>query len=269
MNNEVKMVVCDLDGTLLYNTKTITERSKKAIRELREQGILFGICSGRPAGALRHLLEYWGIENDVDFVLGFNGGQYFEPGSEPVVCGKMVDGSVMKDLEKSFGSKNIAFAEYSDKAIETTKKNFLTQAMANRNRIGLEEVKPVQLQKPSLKMMAVGMPWTISSYLKSDEPKKLSGKCRMFQSGPFLIEIVHPELNKLEGVRYAANKHGISLDEVVTFGNDNNDAEMLEGTIGVAMKNALPSIKEKASFVTDSNLNDGVAKFIEKEILSR
>ena len=43
MDKPVKMVVCDLDGTLLYNTKKITERTKKAIRAIRRQGILFGV----------------------------------------------------------------------------------------------------------------------------------------------------------------------------------------------------------------------------------
>ncbi|MCF0246315.1 MAG: HAD hydrolase family protein, partial [Ileibacterium sp.] len=55
----------------------------------------------------------------------------------------------------------------------------------------------------------------------------------------------------------------------MTFGNDNNDKEMLEGCVGVAMGNALPEIKEAARYVTGSNREDGVARFLEKHVLQK
>lgn len=139
--------------------------------------------------------------------------------------------------------------------------------MAARNELGKKQVSQKELEKSTLKLMAVGWPWTLNRWLKSGNKNQLK-EARVFQSGPFLLEFVHKDLSKLEGVKKAAEKYGASLDEVVTFGNDNNDLEMLAGTQGVAMANALPAIKAAAPYLTLSNRQDGVADFIEKYILT-
>lgn len=267
MENTVKMVVCDLDGTLLYNTKKITEYTKQTIRELRENGILFGICSGRSAIALQHMVKVWGIEKDVDFILGFNGGMYCDPKSgHTEECLKLSKDDIPA-IERSFHGFPFTFAEYEGKEMQATARNALTGQMARRNQLGFRKVKGSELYRDTCKYMAVAMPWVIDRYLESGRQDDVKG-CRMFRSGPFLLEIIHPDLSKLTGVKNAAGKFNIQLDEIVSFGNDNNDLEMLSGTIGVAMKNALPVIKDASKYVTEySNKEDGVAKFIQEEIL--
>lgn len=267
MDNKVKMVVCDLDGTLLYSTKKITDYTKQTIRELRAQGILFGVCSGRSAIALRRLVKYWGIEKDVDFILGFNGGMYCDPASGKMEEWLKLDKDAIPAIERSFHGYPVAFAEYEGNEILATCKNPLTWQMARRNKMGFHLCDKESLYRNTSKYMAVGMPWVIDRYLKSGRRSRLRG-CRMFRSGPFLLEIVHPGLSKLEGVRRTAQKYGVELDEIVSFGNDNNDLEMIEGTIGVAMKNGLPEVRRAARYVTEqNNRQDGVARFIHKEIL--
>ena len=266
MEKPVKMVVCDLDGTLLRDPGHITGRTKKAIRALRKKGILFGICSGRSTVALKKKVKTWGIENDVDFVLGFNGAMYWDPKTGQTEAGYELAAKDIPQIVSSCKNFPFSFAEYEEGKMISTKKSFLTDRMAARNELKFEEVSAKELEKPAYKFMAVGMPWTVSKYLKSGRANRLKN-VRVFRSGPFLLEFVNEKLSKLEGVRMVADKYGIALDEVVSFGNDNNDLEMLEGTTGVAMSNALDSVKKVSTYVTSSNLKDGVAEFIEKNIL--
>ncbi len=262
----VKMIVCDLDGTLLYNTKKITDRNIRAIRAARKQGIKFGICSGRSAVALKTMLKVWGIDKDVDFVIGFNGAMVMDPQTGKIEETFWMRPDDIEPLIESLENSGLTLAEYHGDTLYATKDNLLVRQMARRNKLNFEVVSEKQLLRDSLKFMAVGMPWSISRYLDSDKPAKLK-TARVFRSGPFLLEFVHPELSKLQGVKTMCERYGFSTDEAVSFGNDNNDLEMLAGTIGVAMANALPKVKEAASYVTASNRKDGVAVFLEKYVL--
>lgn len=267
MSQQVKMVVCDLDGTLLFDPKRITKRTKKTIRQLRKQGILFGICSGRSALALQQKVKTWGIENDVDFVLGFNGAMFWDPKTGVVESRLELKPEDIQPIMDACQGYQFAFGEYQGNDMIVTAINFLTKAMGGRNELGMKQVTPQELIRPALKFMAVGMPWTLNRWWKSDRKETLTS-ARVFRSGPFLFEFVNRDLSKLEGIKTVCQKYGVQLDEVVTFGNDNNDVEMITGTIGVAMSNANQAVKEVSSYITTSNFTDGVAKFIEANILN-
>ena len=77
--NDIKLVVCDIDGTLT-RTGTITpsEYTLDIIKKLHDRGIAFGLGSGRDAGQLRHLYEEWGLPFEFDVCIGLNGSEYFD-----------------------------------------------------------------------------------------------------------------------------------------------------------------------------------------------
>ncbi|MEY8380371.1 Cof-type HAD-IIB family hydrolase [Ileibacterium valens] len=265
---KIRMVVCDLDGTLLYRPSSLSENAKEIIRKIRKQGILFGICSGRPIDGLRNMLPVWGIENDVDFVLGFNGGAIYYPKTQKTDSWLNLKQDQIKEVMDTFNGYSVIFAEYKGEEILADRTNFLVSQMAKRNRLKLKVVSRKDLEQDTLKLMAVGMPWTISRYLKNHH-NDLTRGYRFFQSGPFLIEIISSQLSKLEGVLKVADEMKIRPDEILSFGNDNNDLEMLEGTIGVAVSNALGQVKEKAKYIAQSNSKDGVAQFLRDNLLKR
>lgn len=260
----IRMVVCDLDGTLLYRPGRLSERARKDIRRLREKGILFGVCSGRSAYGLKNMLKVWGIENDVDFVLGFNGGMLYDLDRDEMKTWLELPADVIPEIMKSFKGMKVAFGEYEGNEMLCTADNPVVRQFARRSRLDFKKVPAEELIRPTSKFMAIGLPWVLSTYLNEHVASR---DWRMFRSGPFLIEFVHPKLSKLEGVRRIAQDHGLSLDEVLSFGNDNNDLEMLSGTIGVAMKSGLDSVKEAAAFEARPCSEDGVAVFLEEHLL--
>lgn len=88
-------------------------------------------------------------------------------------------------------------------------------------------------------------------------------------SVPQLVEIAHADAGKANGIRFLAKRCGISLEQVMACGNADNDAEMLrDAGMGVAVANAMESCLAAADDITDSNDEDGVAKAVERFVLS-
>ena len=78
MNKVIRLVACDLDETLLCMDRTITERNKAAIRELRKRGIHFVPCSGRGYASIDVTLKELGLYDEQDeYVISFNGGAHY------------------------------------------------------------------------------------------------------------------------------------------------------------------------------------------------
>ena len=75
MTNRTKLVICDADRTLANKERMLTERTKRMISRLGEQGILFGIASGRPVADSLHMCEKWGLPEQPDVMIGYNGSE--------------------------------------------------------------------------------------------------------------------------------------------------------------------------------------------------
>jgi len=100
-------------------------------------------------------------------------------------------------------------------------------------------------------------------------PAEVKEKYTVLKSAPYFLEILDKRVNKGTGVKSLADALGIKPEEIMTLGDQENDIAMLEyAGLGVAMENAIPSVKEVANFVTKSNLEDGVAYAIEKFVLN-
>lgn len=81
-------------------------------------------------------------------------------------------------------------------------------------------------------------------------------------------DIIQPDIHKANGLKELGDILGIKLSEMCAFGDGGNDLEMLrEVGDGVAMKKAVPALLEVANHVTDTNDEEGVLNYIEKNIL--
>ena len=100
-------------------------------------------------------------------------------------------------------------------------------------------------------------------------PQEVKEKYTVLKSAPYFLEILDKRVNKGTGVKSLADVLGIKPEEIMAIGDQENDIAMIEyAGVGVAMDNAIPSVKEVANFVTKSNLEDGVAFAIEKYVLN-
>ena len=103
----------------------------------------------------------------------------------------------------------------------------------------------------------------ITYYAKRD----LSDRYWVGLTSPRWLEIMIPNVTKATGLERVAQKSGISLQDMMAFGDGENDIEMLkEVGLGIAMENAFAHVKEIADDVTSSNEEDGIAVAIKKYI---
>jgi len=85
------------------------------------------------------------------------------------------------------------------------------------------------------------------------------------KSTPYFCEISHKDARKSCAVEFLCEKWGIKKEEVLTIGDQNNDIELLKsGGIKIAMGNATPELKECADYITDTVVNDGFVKAVNK-----
>jgi Cof subfamily protein (haloacid dehalogenase superfamily) len=99
--------------------------------------------------------------------------------------------------------------------------------------------------------------------------KALKGRADILHASISLVEVMPKGVTKVTGIRKLAESMGIPMDEILAFGDFNNDAEMLAAVgLGIAVKNASPRAKAAADLVIGSVEEHGPARFL-KELLDR
>lgn len=266
---DYKMIVTDLDDTLLTSDKKISIRDLEAIKKAQEKGIKFVLCSGRPTFAMRDLAEEIEAKKYESYILSFNGSiitycktnkNIFEESL------KKEDLHLMYDFAKKYNTHILTYiddeiiseteSEYIDVEVQLTKmphkivKNF-------KEYINCGAVKCMLLAEPT--------------YLKEVEKKlkkEYGDKYSIAISKPFFLEVTKLGIDKGVAIKKLAEKLEIKIDEVIAVGDSFNDLPMLKvAGLSVAVENANEEIKNQVDFITKSNNDGGMAYLIEKFIL--
>jgi len=248
----IKMIVTDLDGTLLRRNETVSEYTLDVIRRVRGQGIL---CAFATARSLESSQEYREILNpDGDIVTG--GCLVYA--QEQLLC-------------------NYALPVVRTKAL-------LTELCSNPavTRVAARSMGSAYSNKPEKNRTCVdyrsGLPeGLLHASCRTDDSefiRLLAARYPEFSfihfSGSDFYDINPKEATKLNGVKVLARHFNISMTEVAAFGDDNNDIGMLrECGVSVAMGNAIEACHAVANYTCSDCDEDGVAKWLEDYILRR
>ena len=100
--NHIKLVLVDIDGTLLNDNGIVTPKTIAAIQKLKEKHILFGIATGRTPYAVKHLIKDWKIDEYVDIIMGFNGGCYLDMRTQNMSSCYLLDGKYIPMIFNEF-----------------------------------------------------------------------------------------------------------------------------------------------------------------------
>lgn len=268
----VTLVATDLDGTLLNSEKKVTEATKEAIRQLKNHGILFGVVSGRPVESGLILAKDWGLEDSISFLVGMNGGVIYDVRRDQKDTYSIMNGDLIWQIIEHY--KDMPDLHFEAMVGNKRYTSFSTpETLANAKLYGEEEIivdlKDFLHHNNVNKLIIRSKP---EDQAKVDEIAKtihLPG-ITSFSTSDILYEFVQPDINKGFGVQKICDHFGLNLKNIVAFGDENNDAEMLSlaGT-GVAMQNALPGIKAIADVVSPyTNDEDALAHYINEVILA-
>lgn len=268
--NQITLIATDLDGTFLNSKKEVSEINRKAIQQLKYKGILFGIASGRPIDTIRPMIADWGIEKDVSFILGMNGGTLYDLRRRDKEDYHLISGAVVLEAIDFFADLDVQFqvligpTRYVNKSDE--------DSLRHAELFGEVEIA-VDLHE-FLKNRDINK---LIIRFKLEDRELIEERAKLFHDdrvvGFFtaddLYEYVDPNINKGFGIKKLAKHYGVPLSSIMAFGDAPNDKEMVElvGT-GVCMANGSEETKSVANYVTElTNDESAVGHFINSHIL--
>jgi hypothetical protein len=263
----VKLLIADVDGTLVTRQKTLTGRTCEAVERLRTAGVRFTITSGRPPRGMAMLVAPLELTAPV---AAFNGGVYVKPDLTTVLAQRPIPSPVAR------AAVNYLLAAGLDVWVYRGVDWFITNPEAPRV---AREIHNVQFDPTviddvhdvldvPLKIVGVSEDGARLVRAEAELGARLGPDASAVRSHPAYLDITHPEANKGMVVREAARLLGISVDEVATIGDMPNDLPMLSiAGVSIAMGNAGPEVKRAARHVTTSNDEEGFANAVESFIL--
>lgn len=268
---KIKLILCDLDGTLLNDEKTISQHTIDIIQKAREQGIAFGLATGRSLYAVDVLLDEWQIREQCDVLMGFNGAQIIMPHLGINELNDPIKGSACIDIIHHFEDLPINFSVYDKRILHTYRKDDLGRDLAKGNRFTEQLMTDLEtfFQREFPKLVIMCHPEDMPAVIERSKTLQ-SPDFHCFKTTPSLFEYTNPKVCKSAGIKRICDILNISMDEVCVFGDAQNDHDMLQHAgLGVCMINGDDATKALSDDITDlDNNHDGVADYIEKHFLA-
>ena len=262
----MKIIMFDMDGTLLNEHSDISEYTKGVLKKVHEAGVKLGIATGRPVSTIEKKLKNWGMEDIVTLVVGMNGSHikdletgYFKQLSYMPSEGIDEVFQLFSDMpcEMSISDEeNLYMKEYTFFANWITDNDYLQFVQTD-----FSKERKQEWAKLCVLSMPEGMPALVErlqQFKRTDMVGNVASK--------YSLEFTHSDINKGASIKKLCDGLGISMDEVMAFGDANNDLRMLEAVgYPVAMINGTKEVKEVAKDITKyTNAENGVARYIEE-----
>lgn len=266
----VKAIMCDVDGTLLTSEQIVSPVTVQAIRKVREQGILFGLSTGRDVASVKKLLQIWGIAGLVDIIVGTGGAEIYDFVLDRSIQAFPLEGDLIKEIISHFADMDVNFAIPHEGILFAPKDDRYIRELAEADRVDYQVVDyDVFLSEPRAKMMIICDPDYMDQVVKRAETfSNEQYKSASLITASTLYEYMDPRVSKTYGLTRALALHDLTLAELLTFGDADNDYDMtLNAGIGVAMANGSELTKSAADYITDDHNHDGIAHFINQYIL--
>lgn len=267
-NYMIKLIAIDIDGTLVNSKRELTPRVKQAIQTASQAGIRVVLCTGRPLPGVVDLLNELNLVSDHDFVITYNGSLVQRTGDGATLAGYTLGYDTLQLMDEYSKKYNVHYHAIDTQAIHVFSEDIPKYSQHESNLVHmpiqqhkLEDISP---DREFIKMMFIDEAPQLDQ-LTAHRPAELYDHYNIVRSAEFYLEVLHKQASKGRAVAQLASILNLSGDEVMCIGDHENDLDMIEfAGVGVAMGNAIPEVKNIATFITTSNDEDGVAVAIEK-----
>lgn len=265
-----KMIVLDLDDTLLRDDHSISEVTKQALMDAQNLGVKVVLASGRPTFGMKQIAEELKLAEFGSYLISFNGGKIYNCRNYEELFSSTISPESVRSLYEISRRENVYIHTYIGDAIITDTENEYTTIESEITGLPIKRVNnfPDVINEPVVKVLMCDEPERLKGIeLKLQE--ELKEEFSVMRSKPFFLEFTERDVTKGTSLQYLIQTWGIKREEVIAIGDSYNDVEMIKfAGLGVAMGNAPDDIKDLADYVTDTNMNDGVAKVVEKFIIN-
>ena len=259
MNHAVKMIVTDLDGTLLRTDKSISEQTRQTLSRCRKEGIKVVYATGR-GGSVKSI-----VSNEFfDGRISMNGA--IAKDNDTIIYNRLIPNQISRPVLMACNQKGINVTSeisgmhYSNFVVTdfwplTT--NFKIVDFSHHE-IDAEKIYTPNPTDEEISFIERMLPDDLYFVATSD----------MTANRGVLGQIMHKDATKAKAIAALAQHWGILQSEIVAFGDDFNDIDMLSyAGIGVAMKNAVDEVKAVSDFICLSNDEDGLALWVRENVL--
>lgn len=258
-----KMLVLDVDGTLLNDEKEISKRTLTTLLKVQQMGVRIMLASGRPTYGLLPLAKKLELGTYNGYILSYNGGQVINASNGEVVFERRINPEHITYLEKKAEKNGFSILTYNGDTVVTNNPNdphVQAEAALNGMKVEHQEFFSAAIDYPPCKCMLVSDDEEALVGLENHWKRRLNGVLDVFRSEPYFLEVVGSRVDKANTLGVIMEMEGIKTDEIVVFGDGVADVTMLQlADLGIAMGNAPDSVKRCADYVTLSNNEDGVA----------
>ncbi len=265
-----KMVVMDMDDTLLRSDLSISERTKEAIEKAQKKGVKVVLASGRPTFAMKKQAKELKLDEYGSFILSYNGAIITNMKEDKEIFRKTLSKDRVHELIEMSKRHNAFIHTYLDDDIVTENKNEYTEVEAVITGMKIREVECLksEVNRDVVKVLMLQEPNSLKK-IEGNLKNEINDKMSMHISKPFFLEFMEKGIDKAAGVDMLAKNLNIKTEEIIAIGDSYNDLGMIKyAGLGICVANAPDDMKKYADYITDSNMEDGVAKAIEKFILS-
>lgn len=270
----IKLIATDIDGTLLDHKRRLSFANRRALEEARSQGIKVVLCSGRPYLAMKDLIIDIDLLGPEDYSVAFNGGQILHNQSQTRVYQELLnyeDFSLWRQLAQEYGLDiNPVDGQWVYQALDGPTSYYV-------NKVTTAPFMEMDFAKFDSETAFIKFVLTkgednitdLSERMKARlEVQGLVQHYQVIRSHDFQLEIMPANVSKANALAILCQRLAIQPSEVMTLGDQENDRSMIQWSgIGVAMGNAIPTLKEEADYVTLHHNDSGVAQAIRKFVL--
>jgi Cof subfamily protein (haloacid dehalogenase superfamily) len=269
LKEKIKVVISDLDGTLLNSDHTISTYTKSVFQELYNQNYLIIVATGR------HHLDAMSIVEDLGFpiyLVTSNGARIHSPKKE-LLYALNIKGEAIKSVLSLEIDPEITTVLFKENVWQTSKTNKKLNSFQKEMKYPPEVVDFGDLEDYS----AIKLFFTHDNHEKLIELKNRilidhSDEFSHAFSLPICLEFMDKSVDKSVAIAKILELEGYTFEDAISFGDGFNDEKMLDSTgIGLIMGNAPDNLKNKLSHleIIESNDADGVAKYLSQKMVKK
>lgn len=267
MQGKPRLILCDIDGTLVGKDAVLTAETRKMMELAHENGILFGLASGRPIYRCNFAIDSWKLKYDLDLIIGMNGAEIYDYKDKSLSNFDLLDSKQLKEIYEIMSKfKAICFVYRDNKEYYSY---YDEDMMLNsKKRMSDVDVVPYQeflYESPTAKMLfrfydeqsRINAENVINHLIKNKD-------YQCFKTQKNLLEFTLKTTDKINAIKFYCKKYNIDIQDVVACGDTSNDNKMLlECGLGICLKNGSEDTKNCADVITKENAEDsGLAKYL-------
>lgn len=288
----IKLIAMDMDGTLLRSDNTISEKTKKILLQIQQQGIKLALASGRSYAKLLPYARELKMKEYGGYLIEVNGMALYDLANAK----RYVDGRMPKEKAQELftyfskwnveiiGNLDEGMYDYNPEAIIREKTAYRKLHHLPKdypwtggafdfmmdNRKGYPDLRYINKKEEIVedvnKISVTYWPYMMKEVARQAK-KDLQDRYWIGLTSDKWLEVMMPQVTKAYGLTKLAEKLGISMADIMAIGDGENDVEMLQAAgLGIAMGNAMEDVKLVADDVTDTNMCDGIEKAIRKHL---